>query len=264
MREVGHDGDAKPAATPLVYEETFDDGPGGWFGFVDNFKGEKPLRVRDGVLASFSPWWVDYNHAPPAGAGYLQLLMGFNTRGPFSERISEITGANAFDRGKFPTDFVNARFTFRIRGEMERRGAELLLLVQGRVGDICSGWMLVGQPIRVTQEWSEQTITAVLDAQQWKCLGTRPDRADMYGAIALESILRNVNVNIYLVTYPLNVVPMGPVHGDPARLRAGRDYPLWQSKLPEGYVMLDTFRIEFANSAHGANGADDGNSRVTT
>jgi len=123
--------------------------------------------------------------------------------------------------------------------------AELLLLVQGRVGDICSGWMLVGQPIRVTQEWSEQTITAVLDAQQWKCLGTRPDRADMYGTIALESILRNVNVNLYLVTYPVNAVPMGPVDGDPQRLRAGRDYPLWQCKLPEGYVMLDTFRVEF-------------------
>jgi len=245
MREVGDDGQSKSAPQRLCYEETFDDGPGGWFGFVDNFNGEKPLQVRDGVAASFSPWWVDYNHAPPTGAGYLQLLMGLNTRGPFTERVSEITGPNSFVSGKFPTDFVNARLTFRIRGEVERRGAELLLLVQGRVGDICSGWLLVGQPIRVTKEWSDQTVTAVLDPQQWKCLGTRPDRADMYGTIALESILRNVNVNLYLVTYPVNAVPMGPVDGDPQRLRAGRDYPLWQCKLPEGYVMLDTFRVEF-------------------
>jgi hypothetical protein len=39
---------------------------------------------------------------------------------------------------------------------------------------------------------------------------------------------------------------MGPLHGDPHRLRPERDYPVWRSRLPEGYLMLDEVRIEFA------------------
>ena len=37
----------------------------------------------------------------------------------------------------------------------------------------------------------------------------------------------------------------GPVHGDTHMLRPEQDYPVWRSRLPEGYVMLDEVRIEF-------------------
>jgi hypothetical protein len=230
--------------TRRTYVETFDNGPGGWFGFIDNFQGEKPLTVGDGAINSYSPWWVDYNHAPP-GAGYMQLVMGLNTQGPFSERLNEITGVNRFVAERLPTNFVNARISLRIKGEIERRGAELVLLVQGKTDNVCSGWALVGQPIEVTQEWSEQTILAKPDSRLWKSLGTRSDRMDMYGELPLETVLSNVNVNLYLVMFSVNVVPMGPFTGDPHKLRAGRDYPIWQSKIPEGYVIVDSVQIEF-------------------
>ena len=48
---------AAPAASQLAasmeYVETFDEGPGGWFGR------NLPLEVKDGVATSRSPWWID-------------------------------------------------------------------------------------------------------------------------------------------------------------------------------------------------------------
>ena len=63
--------------------------------------------------------------------------------------------------------------------------------------------------------------------------------------VELSRILTNVNVNIMLVLFPLRIAPMGTINGDPHLLRAGKDYPVWASKLPEGYVELDTVQIEF-------------------
>jgi hypothetical protein len=64
----------------------------------------------------------------------------------------------------------------------------------------------------------------------------------------LELVLRNVDVNVMLVMFPLDVAPMGPLEGDPHVLRPGRDYPVWRSRLPEGYVILDEVRIRFAGA----------------
>jgi hypothetical protein len=197
------------------------------------------------VVRCWSPWWIDYNHAPPSGAGYLSLLFGLHTRGPFGERMREDAGTNRFAAEGYPTDFTGARVSLRIRGELVLRGAQFVLLAQGRIGNTCSGWMLTGQPFRVEQEWTEQTVVAVPDPQQWTSLGTRPDRADMYGTLPLEKVLGDVNVNIYFVLFPLDVVPMGPVDGDTLTLRPGLDYHVWASPLPDGYVMVDTVRIEF-------------------
>jgi hypothetical protein len=60
--------------------------------------------------------------------------------------------------------------------------------------------------------------------------------------------LSEVNNGIMFVMFPLNVVPMGPISGNQHLLRAGKDYPIWTSQLPEGYVMLDEVRIEFPTS----------------
>ena len=229
-----------------TYIETFDEGPSGWYGFIDNFQQEKALQVTNGIALSHSPWWIDYNHAPPSGTGYLHLVMGLYTRGPFSERLSELTGVNRFVQLGCSTNFTNARLTVRMKGELELRGAQLVLLVQSTIDRLCSGWMLTGQPLEVTRDWSEQTITCVPDERQWKCLGTRESRADRYGTLPLDRVLSDVNTNIFLVLFPLNVASMGPVLGNPHELRAGRDYPVWQSRLPEGYVMIDSIRIDFS------------------
>jgi hypothetical protein len=228
----------------MHYSESFDDGPGGWFGWISNAAGPKPLEIRDGVALSRSPWWIDYNHAPP-GAGYLHLLYMLNTRSRASEHQREVEGENRFVRDQFPTDFTDARITLRLKGELEAKGAQLLLLCQAVQGGICSGWLLVGQPFDVTTDWSEETVTAAADPAQWACLGSRHDRTDFYGEIPLETVLRDVNTNILLVLHPLDIAPMGTIADDPHRLRPEKDYPVWRSRLPEGYVLLDEVRIEF-------------------
>jgi hypothetical protein len=35
------------------------------------------------------------------------------------------------------------------------------------------------------------------------------------------------------------------LNGDPQLLRPEKDYPVWRSRLPEGYVLLDDVRIQF-------------------
>lgn len=232
-------------STSKTYRESFDNGPGGWFGWHDNARGARPLEVRDSCVISRSPWWIDYNHAPP-GAGYLHLPFLLLTRGAAGEHHREVAGENRFVREGFPTDFRGARLTVRIRGELIDRGASLCLLCQGVHDGICSGWMLTGQPLRVAAEWSEQTIVCVEDESQWTCLGSRHDRVDYYGTIPLSRVLADVNADILFVLFPLDVSPMGPVAGDPHRLRPERDYPVWRGRLPEGYIVLDEVRIEFA------------------
>ncbi len=228
-----------------TYVETFDEGPGGWYGYFDNARGPRPLERRPGRVIARSPWWVDYNHAPP-GAGYLHMLFCLATLGPIPEHYAEVGGPNRLVAEGFPTDFRNARMTLRLKGELEARGAEIVLLVQATADRLTSGWALTGQPFRVTEDWSEQTATAALDPGRWTCLGGRHGRQDYYGRLDLEQVLGNVNLNLMLILFPLTIEPMGPIDGDPHHLRAGKDYPVWRSRLPEGYVMLDTIRIEFA------------------
>jgi hypothetical protein len=39
---------------------------------------------------------------------------------------------------------------------------------------------------------------------------------------------------------------MGTIAGDPHELRPERDYPVWRSRLPEGYVIVDDVTLRFA------------------
>ena len=232
----------------MTYREGFDNDPGGWYGWISNAAGPKRLEVRDSCAITRSPWWIDYNHAPP-GAGYLHLLYMLNTRGKAGEHQREVQGENRFVDGGFSTDFRDARLTLRLKGELEAKGAELLLLCQAVQEGMCSGWLLTGQPFSVTKDWSEQTIVASVDSTQWTCLGSRHDRTDFYGVIPLETVLSDVNTDILLVLHPLTIAPMGPIDGDPHKLRPEKDYPVWRSRLPEGYVFLDEVRLDFANVA---------------
>src|SRR5574339_40773 len=119
-----------------TYVETFDDGAGGWFGWKSNLEGPKSLEIHNSSAISRSPWWIDYNHAPP-GAGYLHLLYMLNTRGKPGEHQREVEGENRFARDTYPTNFCGARITLRLKGEIEARGARLLLLCQALQGGIC-------------------------------------------------------------------------------------------------------------------------------
>jgi hypothetical protein len=227
----------------MEYVETFDNGPGGWFGWDKS--GLAAVGAQKGVIASCSPWWVDYNHAPPGG-GYLHILFALYTKD--GDRARNVAGENRFLTGGFPTDFTNAKVTVKIKGEVDRKGAELVLLAQSdvtepRVTRVNS--VLTGQPILITPVWSEQTITCVPDNGQWTCLGSRHDRNATYGWGPIAPVLRDLNCDIIFVLFPLDIVPAQPVEGDIHIPRAGQDYAVDESRLPSGYVMLDEVRIEF-------------------
>jgi hypothetical protein len=228
-----------------IYHETFDEGPGGWYGYQD-LPGQRmgPLEWRAGELTSRSPWWIDYNHAPP-GAGYFHMLYCLNTFGPQTEEAKDLGGPNRFIAEKCPIDFTSARITTRVRGEVRAQGAKLSVLLQGYVDGICSGWVRTGDTFDVGEEWCEKTVSLDPDPAGWTPLGSRHDRTDMYGVKPLEKVLSNVGGNIMLLLFPIDVSPMGPIDGDMHILRAERDYPVWRHKLPEGYVSLSSVRIEF-------------------
>lgn len=228
-----------------TYREDFENGPGGWQGWIDNFAGPKRLEYSPGRLTSRSPWWIDYNHAPP-GAGYLHMVFTLQTKGPgFGEAQMEAGGDNHFVEGGHGTDFTSARIAATLSGELETRGAQLVLLAQGTIGGICSGWALTGRPFHVGPEPSTQTIQLDPDPALWTPLGSRHNRTRSYGIHPLDRVLADVNNNIMLILFPLTVVPMGPLAGDPHKLRPARDYPVWTSRLPEGYVTMTGVEIAF-------------------
>ena len=227
-----------------TYRETFEAGPGGWFGWESNAAGPRSLELRNDCAISRSPWWIDYNHAPP-GAGYMHLLYMLFTAGVAGEHHREVAGPNRYLAGGFGTDFLGARITLRLKGELRARGAQLHLLCQGFREGVCTGWLQTAEAFAVGADWSEQTILCSADESRWTCLGSRHDRGDYYGRAPLKSVLEDVNADILFVLYPLDIEPMETLAGDPHRLRPERDYPVWRSQLPEGYVMLDEVRIEF-------------------
>lgn len=230
-----------------TYVETFDDGPGGWVGWSH---GLSALETRPGVIISRHPWWTDANHAPPGG-GYLHLLFALY---PTGRRESRDGSLNRFVDGGYPSDFTNARMTLRLRGELETKGTNLVLLAQAEVGGRMLNHVLVAQPFEVTPEWTEQTITLAPDPEQWLCLGSRHDRMDfrvrehdvVYGWGDIGDVLSDINTDIILVLHPVDVVPAGPIDQDRHYLYAGKDYEADASRLPSGYVELDEVRIEFA------------------
>jgi hypothetical protein len=108
-----------------------------------------------------------------------------------------------------------------------------------------TGWIHTGQTFEVRADYSEQSIRLTPDASRWTCLGARHDRQDYYGRTPLNRILADVNVNLYLVLFPVKPLPMGPLAGDPDRLRPGKDYPVWPSSIGQGYVAVDTIQIAY-------------------
>lgn len=233
-----------------TFIETFDNGPCGWIGW-DGKVGSTPVEIRDGAAVSRGPWWVDANHIEPPEGAYLHILFALHTKdGPEARAVRLLAGPNPYVDGGFPTNLTNAKMTFRLKGDVKLRGAELVLHLQGNVPTAARpmnvlNQELAGQPLKITRDWSEQTIHLAPDPRQWRDMGSRHDRRDRYGKGPIADLLRDVNLNMILVLAPLDVVPAGPLTGDPSILYAGGEYEVDRSRLPEGHVMLDEVRIEF-------------------
>jgi hypothetical protein len=228
---------AVPRRTPYV--ETFDNGPGGWLAWKGPGMNVLP-EIQDGVLLSRSPWGVDANHAPP-GLGYLHLLTFLITR---SELVQDIGRPNRFVDEGYDRDLTNARLSVRLRSEVERRDAELVLLAQADVPGTRANYVLTGQPFQITPTWTEQTITLVPDSDQWACLGARYDLGHFYGCRDIADVLRDVNVDLIFVFFPLQIVPLSPVP-DLHRVRPHRDFEPDPRYLPTGEVEIDTIRLDY-------------------
>lgn len=198
-----------------------------------------PLSVEDGALVIEGPWGVDAYHAPPGG-GYLALLTYLHTDDRY---VPDFARPNHFIQRGHSTDLRGARMTVTLRGDLRRRGADVVLLAQSEVGDTVSNWVLVGQPLRVTGTWSEQTLELDPNPAQWRCLGTRHDMPD-YGYAPIEDVLADVNLDLILVLYPLTVVPLEPTE-DIHRLRPVVDYDIDNAHLPDGRVEISSIRIHY-------------------
>ena len=221
------------------YEETFDDGPGGWVADV-----WRPLPIWDGVAYCHGPWTVDSNHCFP-GAGYLHLLMYLHTR---ADRLNNLGKQNRFVDGGYSRDFRGAKLSVRLRGQVDLQGSELVVLIQSSGPDKSfprSNYILTGQHFDVTDQWSEQSITLDPDPEQWTYMGARHDCNERYDAPReIGDVLADVNVDIIFVLFPLTIVPLVPVE-DMHVPYAGRDYPVDLKSLPHGLVMFDTVRIDY-------------------
>ncbi len=235
--------------TNRVYRETFADGPGGWMAWLGPNRPAAP-EIVDNALISRSPWGIDANHAPPGG-GYLHLLfILFTAPQPNpSPAYAPLMRDNRFIEGGYSTDLRNARLTVRVKGEVKLKGANFVLHCQSRVGDKAINFVLTGQPITITPDWTEQTITLTTDSSQWLCIGARHDLTDVYGWGEIDEVLRDVNIDIILLLHPLNIVPLTPEANGPHDRRPEIDYAVDRSYLPEGYVMLDEVRIEYPPGA---------------
>ncbi|SRR6266851_1426591 len=224
------------------YVETFDNGPGGWV--ANRYH---PLPIWDGAAYCFGPWYLDSHHAPP-GAGYLHMLMYLHTN---VRRVNPTVGRNnRFVERNQSTDLTNAKLTVRLRGEMDLQGAQLLLLAQAATQATTANFVLSGQPFRITHDWSEQTVRLAPDPAEWTCLGARESMKHRYGCADIAAVLKDVNVDLIFVLFPLKVVPIGDVK-EPHKLRAGQDYPdepsyqVQEKYLPKGIVMFDSVRIDY-------------------
>lgn len=228
-----------PATKRTPYVETFDDGSGGWLCWSKPNTNFEP-EVRDSVLPIRSPWGVDPNHAPP-GKGYLTLLAYILTR---ADRMRKDMGRpNRFVEGGYSRDLTNARLTVRLRGEVDLKGSRMILLAQADAAGTTPNMVLTEQPFEITREWSEQTITLAPDPEQWICLGGRHN-APHYGCGPIGEVLRDVNLDIIFILFPLTIVPTTPV--DDIHLgRPHNDYEADQAYLPQGWLEIDTVRIEY-------------------
>ena len=227
-----------------VYLENFDQGDGGWYA-----NRISALPVWDGVAYCHGPWFLDPNHAPP-GAGYLHLVMWLFTDGRWYQnpRVLERVPYthNSFVEQGFGTRLSNARLTIRMRGEVDAKGAQLLLLAQAETDKTTANMVLSGQPFKVTKDWSEQTVTLVPDPEQWTCLGSRHDSTHKYGCDDIARVLEDVNVDIIFVWFPLDVVPRSGDLPDMHIPRAGQDYPVDRDRLPKGLIMFDYVKLQFS------------------
>jgi hypothetical protein len=109
---------------------------------------------------------------------------------------------------------------------------------------LAANYVLTGRPFQVTPDWSEQTVTLSANPRDWTCLGARHDLLGYYGCDDIDAVLQDVNVDLILVLFPVQVTPLDPG----VEIHSGRphfEYEVDWSTLPSGTVEVDTIRIDY-------------------
>ena len=224
------------------YIETFDNDSGGWCAWGT---GSHLPELNEGAFITRSPWRVDPNHCAP-GAGYLHLLAYLCTHPTYyTDEMAAEVGVNRFLVENKDRNLTNARMTVRLRGDVDLKGAMLTLWVQADVGNTRPNFALTGQSLAITRDWSEQTLLLSADPAQWTCVGGRHDLTDLYGYGDIRDALQDVNCDLILVLFPLNVVPIGIPYEEKDHLRTNRDYEPDYAFLPSGVLEFDTIQIKY-------------------
>ena len=224
------------------YIETFDNDSGGWCAWGT---GSHLPELKEGAFITRSPWRVDPNHCAP-GAGYLHLLAYLCTHPTYyTDEMAAEVGVNRFLTENKDRNLTNARMTVRLRGDVDLKGAMLTLWVQADVGNTRPNFALTGQSLAITRDWSEQTLLLSADPAQWTCVGGRHDLTDLYGYGDIRDALQDVNCDLILVLFPLNVVPIGIPYEEKDHLRTHRDYEPDYAFLPSGVLEFDTIQIKY-------------------
>ncbi len=120
-----------------------------------------------------------------------------------------------------------------------------MLLAQAQTVKTTANFILTGQPIEITEDWSDQTIVLANDPQQWTCIGSRQDLVDLYGCDELNTALSDVNVDLIFVLFPLDIEPACSEVTDPHGLKADVEYPVKAAKLPRGIIQFESVRIDY-------------------
>ena len=81
------------------------------------------------------------------------------------------------------------------------------------VGSKASASEVTSPSFAVTLDWSVQTMTLAPDPEQWLRLGARHVLNGVYGWGDIDSVLRDVDIDIIILLHPLQIVPMRPKSG---------------------------------------------------
>ena len=148
-----------------IYRHSFAGGdPGGLAGLAQQCRGCRapPVRGRRGhllqsLVGGLQPRASGWRLPAPAVRAAHVPSAGFSGAVPGTGRRETASWPKAF-----PRDFRNAVLRFTLKGELELRGAQLLLLVQSKTGGKYVNYVLTGQPMEVMPEWNCRTLHLTL------------------------------------------------------------------------------------------------------
>jgi len=197
-----------------VYEEDFDDGPSGWCVYVAGDHDDALVRYPtssliempwgeedgNGYVESYPPWWLDPNHRPPGGYGYLMLL-GWTQMKLWNLCVG---------MESYTIDLTNGLLEFNMYvDDLDLKGANVVFWFQTNVDfDAPYGkyvnFALTAYPIEsfvVEGAWTNVALPLDPSEDDWTCMGAAA--GTRYGCAPIDEAMRDVNTNFGFIIIPI-------------------------------------------------------------